>query len=117
MVKKEFQQEQKTNLNVAVQRANKFLEQLDLYNKQNNLNEKKIGGLNYGNRGDSFYTQEKNIVSELTNYDLKGKTIYCNCDNPTMSNFYKFFKHNFSQLGLRGLYATYFDKNPKMFFL
>lgn len=84
--------------------------------KQNNLNEDKIGGLNYGNRGDSFYTQEKNIVSELTNYDLKGKIIYCNCDNPTMSNFYKFFKHNFSQLGLRGLYATYFDKNPKMFF-
>lgn len=78
--------------------------------------EDKIGGLNYGNRGDSFYTQERNIVSELSNYDLSGKVIYCNCDNPSMSNFYKFFKNNFNDLGLKGLYATYFDENPKMFF-
>lgn len=80
------------------------------------LLEDKIGGLNYGNRGDSFYTQEKNIVSELSHYNLSGKVVYCNCDNPTMSNFYKFFKNNFNNLGLKGLYATYFDQNPKMFF-
>ena len=80
------------------------------------LFEDKIGGFSYGNRGDSFYTQEKNIVSELSNYDLSGKIIYCNCDNPSMSNFYKFFKNNFNTLGLKGLYATYFDENPKMFF-
>lgn len=72
----------------------------------------KIGGQNYANRGDSFYTQ-KNIVDELSHYDLSGKIIYCNCDNPTMSNFYKFFKNNFNTLGLKGLYATYYDNNPK----
>ena len=40
------------------------------------IDEEKIGGFNYGNRGDQFYTQEKNIVSELSNYDLRGKVIY-----------------------------------------
>lgn len=76
------------------------------------IDEDKIGGFNYGNRGDQFYTQEKNIVSELSNYDLKGKIIYCNCDRPTVSNFYKFFKNNFNDLGLKGLYASYYDDNP-----
>ena len=80
------------------------------------LFEDKIGGLNYANKGDEFYTQERDIVKELSNYDLRGKIIYCNCDNPTMSNFYKFFKNNFNNLGLKFLYASYFDKNPKMFF-
>lgn len=76
------------------------------------IDEDKIGGFNYGNRGDQFYTQEKNIVSELSNYDLRGKVIYCNCDRPTVSNFYKFFKNNFNDLGLKGLYASYYDDNP-----
>ena len=80
------------------------------------IEDTKIGGFNYQNRGDSFYTQENDIVKELSNYDLKGKIIYCNCDNPAMSNFYKFFKNNFKSLGLKGLFATYFDENPKMFF-
>lgn len=93
---------------------NRLLE--DLINRTLLIFEDKIGGFNYGNRGDSFYTQEKNIVSELSNYDLRGKIIYCNCDNPSMSNFYKFFKKNFNELGLKGLFATYFDENPKMFF-
>ena len=56
--------------------------------------------------------RKKNIVSELSNYDLKGKIIYCNCDRPTVSNFYKFFKNNFNDLGLKGLYASYYDDNP-----
>lgn len=74
-----------------------------------------VGGVRYKNRGDSFYTQEKNIVDELSNYDLSGKVIYCNCDNPTMSNFYKFFRKNFNVLGLKLLYATYFGENPKLY--
>ena len=80
------------------------------------LLDEKVGGINYGDRGDEFYTQERDIVNELSNYDLRGMVIYCNCDNPTMSNFYKFFKYNFNDLGLKGLYATYYDENPKMFF-
>ena len=76
------------------------------------IDEDKIGGFNYGNRGDQFYTQEKNIVSELSNYDLKGKIIYCNSERPTVSNVYNFFKNNFNDLGLKGLYASYYDDNP-----
>lgn len=90
---------------------------LNLFDNQNSLNEaNKVGGQNYANRGDSFYTQEKDIVNELSHYDLRGKIVYCNCDNPTMSNFYKFFKSNFNNLGLKGLYATYYDTKPMMFF-
>lgn len=88
----------------------------DITRRVMSLVEEKIGGLNYGNRGDRFYTRENDIVSELANYDLRGKVVYCNCDNPAMSNFYKFFRNNFHDLGLRGLYATYFDDDPKMFF-
>lgn len=99
----------------------KLYKVLQLYlnsnNNQKGLNESnKVGGQNYANRGDSFYTQEKDIVNELSHYDLNGKIVYCNCDNPTMSNFYKFFKTNFNKLGLKGLYATYYDTKPMMFF-
>ncbi len=83
---------------------------------KNSINEDKLGGVNFSNRGDSFYTQEKDIVNELSNYDLNGKIVYCNCDRPSVSNFYKFFKQNFVQLGLRGLYATYYDNNPKVYY-
>lgn len=75
-----------------------------------------IGGVRYSNGGDEYYTREENIVSELSHYNLEGKIIYCNCDNPTISNFYKFFKKNFNDLCLSGLYATYYDENPRMYF-
>ena len=80
------------------------------------LLEGKVGGYNYSDRGDSFHTREEDIVKELSNYDLSNKIVYCNCDNPLLSNFYKFFKANFSSLKLKGLFATYFDANPKMYF-
>ena len=38
--------------------------------------------------------------------------VYCNCDNPSSSNFYKYFKDNYSKLGLRGLYATWYSDKP-----
>ncbi len=80
------------------------------------LVEDKIGGLNYSHGGDEFHTEDKDIVSELSNYDLSDKIVYCNCDNPSTSNFYSFFKREFSTLGLKGLYATYLDDKPKVFF-
>ena len=76
----------------------------------------KVGGMNHANNGDSFYTQRHNINNEMANYDFNGMVVYCNCDNPSMSEFYKFFKENYSNLGLRGLYATYYDENPMMFY-
>ena len=68
------------------------------------------------NSGDEFYTRLSDIVNELSHYDFRGEVVYCNCDNPFKSNFYRYFKENFDELGLRGLYATYMDEYPYGFF-
>lgn len=61
------------------------------------------------NRNDEFYTQMSDIEKELDHYreHLKDKVIFCNCDNPKRSNFWKYFYQNFHTLGLKGLIATY----------
>lgn len=45
------------------------------------------------NKNDEFYTLYEDISNELRYYQpqLKDEIIYCNCDNPDFSNFYKFF--------------------------
>ena len=55
------------------------------------------------NRNDEFYTQLCDIERELANYagEFRGKTVFCNCDNPTASNFYRYFVRNFKTLGLK----------------
>ena len=57
---------------------------------------------------DKFYTQLADIEKELKHYrgHFHGKTIYCNCDDPTESNFYRFFCLNFAKLGLKKLITT-----------
>lgn len=62
-------------------------------------------------KNDEFYTQMEDIVNELKHYDLSGKSIYCNCDNPEKSNFYKYFKDNFHELGITHLIATGYNPN------
>jgi hypothetical protein len=59
---------------------------------------------------DEFYTRLEDIERELSRYKehLKGKTIYCNCDDPRVSNFFRYFSLNFDLLGLRGLTTTCF---------
>ena len=49
------------------------------------------------NKNDEFYTQLVDISNELKHYNkqFKNKIVYCNCDDPTKSNFYKFFAENF----------------------
>lgn len=61
------------------------------------------------NKNDEFYTQYSDIAKELPYYkeQLANKIIYCNCDNPKHSNFYKFFKDNFHEYKLKKLVATY----------
>ena len=63
------------------------------------------------NKKDEFYTQYSDIAKELPYYkeQLANKIIYCNCDNPKYSNFYKFFKDNFHEYKLKKLVATYFN--------
>jgi hypothetical protein len=59
---------------------------------------------------DEFYTQINDIENELKHYKehFKGKTIFCNCDDPEISNFWKYFHLSFSFLGLKKLIATHF---------
>lgn len=59
-------------------------------------------------KNDEFYTLMETIEKELKYYKhlLKGKRIYCNCDDYEISNFVKYFKDNFKALGLVSLTAT-----------
>ena len=43
---------------------------------------------------------------------FKGKTVFCNCDDPFESNFFKYFAMNFNFLGLKKLIATCYDGSP-----
>ena len=67
---------------------------------------------------DEFYTQLRDIENELHHYKLhfKDKIVYRNCDDPTVSNFFKYFSQNFSVRGLRKLVTTcYKNQNPDLF--
>lgn len=57
---------------------------------------------------DEFYTQLDDINNELRHYreHFRGKTVLCNCDDPRVSNFFKYFAYNFEFLGLKKLIAT-----------
>ncbi|WP_396913081.1 adenine-specific methyltransferase EcoRI family protein [Mycolicibacterium sp.] len=57
---------------------------------------------------DEFYTQLSDIEHELRHYrkHFKDKVVYCNCDDPRVSNFFHYFSHNFEKLGLKKLIAT-----------
>lgn len=65
------------------------------------------------NKKDEFYTLYKDIDNELSLYTnhFKGKIVYCNCDNPKYSNFWKYFYNNFKHLHLKKLIATYYNPN------
>ncbi len=57
---------------------------------------------------DEFYTQLCDIELELKNYKnhFQDKVVYCNCDDPRVSNFFHYFSHNFEKLKLKKLIAT-----------
>lgn len=63
-------------------------------------------------KNDEFYTQLNDIESEMKHYKdhFKWKIIYCNCDDPEWSNFYKYFSINFNHLWLKKLITTHFEK-------
>ena len=62
---------------------------------------------------DEFYTQLPDIEKELRRYKahFRDKTVYCNCDDPYESNFFKFFAANFNALGLKRLITTSYDSS------
>jgi hypothetical protein len=67
---------------------------------------------------DEFYTQYVDIQKEVEAYldfdpDIfRGKVVYCNCDDPFESNFFKYFAANFNKLGLKKLVTTSYDGSP-----
>lgn len=75
--------------------------------KNNNLHAAKTA------KNDEFYTQLSDIEKELNNYKdfFNGKVVYCNCDDPRESNFFKFFSMNFERLGLKKLITTGYKKD------
>jgi hypothetical protein len=64
---------------------------------------------------DEFYTQLPDIERELRHYQdhFAGKVVYCNCDDPRVSNFFHYFSYNFEKLGLKKLITTCY-KNQDM---
>ena len=67
------------------------------------------------NKKDEFYTQLSDIERELKYYKhhFKDKVVYCNCDDPRVSNFFHYFSYNFEKLGLKKLITTCY-KNQDM---
>jgi len=63
---------------------------------------------------DEFYTQLVDIEKELKHYkkQFQGKIVYCNCDDPFESNFFKYFAANFKELKLKKLITTSYVKSP-----
>ena len=63
------------------------------------------------NKKDEFYTQLTDIEKEMKHYKdfFKGKTVFCNCDDPEYSNFWRFFQLNFYELGLKKLISTHYE--------
>ena len=63
---------------------------------------------------DEFYTQLSDIEKELVHYRdyFRDKVVFCNCDDPYESNFFKYFALNFNALGLKKLIATCYDGSP-----
>jgi hypothetical protein len=67
---------------------------------------------------DEFYTQLSDIEKELKHYKnhFKNKIVYCNCDDPRVSNFFHYFSYNFGNLGLKKLITTcYKNQNSDLF--
>ncbi len=69
-------------------------------------------------KNDEFYTQLSDIENELRHYKdhFRGKTVYCNCDDPRVSNFFRYFSMNFEHLGLKKIIsACYKNQRADLF--
>jgi len=69
-------------------------------------------------KNDEFYTQYGDIQKEIEAYldynpnAFRGKVVYCNCDDPFESNFFRYFVLNFNKLGLKQLITTSYKPSP-----
>lgn len=62
---------------------------------------------------DEYYTMYSTISNTIPKFrdQFKDKVVYCNCDDPNWSNFYKYFHSNFASLGLKQLICTHYAKD------
>lgn len=69
-------------------------------------------------KNDEFYTQLSDIEKELRHYKdhFRGKTVFCNCDDPRVSNFFHYFSYNFEKLGLKKLITTCYKNQERDLF-
>ena len=67
---------------------------------------------------DEFYTILSDIEKELRHYKkhFKNKVVFCNCDDPRVSNFFHYFSYNFEQLGLKKLITTCYKNQQRDLF-
>lgn len=67
---------------------------------------------------DEFYTQLSDIEKELKHYKkhFRDKVVYCNCDDPRVSNFFHYFSYNFEKLGLKKLITTCYKNQERDLF-
>ena len=69
-------------------------------------------------KNDEFYTQYSDIQKEVEKYleynpdTFRNKVVYCNCDDPFESNFFRYFVLNFNKLGLIKLITTSYKPSP-----
>lgn len=63
-------------------------------------------------KNDEFYTQLTDVSKEMMYYKehFKDKIVFCNCDDPTWSAFWRYFHLNFAELGLKKLISTHYVK-------
>lgn len=67
---------------------------------------------------DEFYTQLTDIERELRHYTkhFEGKVVYCNCDDPSVSQFFHYFAYNFEALKLKKLITTCYKNQERDLF-
>lgn len=66
------------------------------------------------NKNDEFYTLLEDIEKEMKHYkkQFENKIVFCNCDDPYESNFFKYFALNFNLLKLKKLICTCYAGSP-----
>ena len=69
-------------------------------------------------KNDEFYTQYSHIQKEVEAYleynpdVFRDRVVYCNCDDPFESNFFRYFVLNFNKIGLKQLITTSYKPSP-----
>ena len=69
-------------------------------------------------KDDEFYTRLTDVEKELRHYrrHFRNNVVFCNCDDPRISNFFHYFSYNFEHLGLKRLITTCYKSSQMELF-